>query len=302
MATYAITGATGNTGRPITLGLLEKGHAVRIVSRSPGKAKELVGGGAVLFEGDSRDAGLLARAFQGADAAYLMVPIDAQAPDYTARQVAHATAMAEAIRKTGLPRAVSLSSVGAHLTAGAGVVQGLQRMEAMLNAIDGLTVLHLRPTYFLENTLAQAGAVVHMGAMVGPVRADLPIPMIATRDIAAYALRRLLALDFAGRSVQYLLGAADYTYPQVAQVFGRAIGKPDLAYRQVPYDQAKQAMMGMGWGKSAADRMNEFVKALNDGRVLSAHVRDERSTTPTTLEDFAPVFSSVYVAQGGRIG
>ena len=35
--------------------------------------------------------------------------------------------------------------------------------------------------------------------------------MIATRDIAAYALRRLLALDFTDRSVQYLLGAAEYT-------------------------------------------------------------------------------------------
>ena len=302
MATYAITGATGNTGKPVALGLLEKGHAVRVLSRSAAKAKDLAARGASVFEGDLRDSELLARAFRGADAAYLMVPPDNQAADFTASQVGHATAMAEAARTSRLPRAVTLSSVGAHLTEGAGVVQGLQRMEAALNAVEGLALLHLRPSYFLENTLGQAGAVVHTGAMASPVRADLAVPMIATRDIAAYALRRLLALDFSGRGVQYLLGAGEYTYTQIASVFGQAIGRPDLAYHQAPYEQFRQVMVGMGFGESMVDRMNEFVKAMNEGRVLSAQVRDAGSTTPTTLEDFAPVFRSVFEAQGGKVG
>ncbi len=41
MSTYVITGATGNTGKPIALGLLERGHAVRVLSRSAARAKEL---------------------------------------------------------------------------------------------------------------------------------------------------------------------------------------------------------------------------------------------------------------------
>jgi uncharacterized protein YbjT (DUF2867 family) len=302
MATYVVTGATGHTGQPIALGLLAAGHAVRIVSRSAEKANELTAKGAVLFTGEARDAGLLARAFDGADAAYFMVPPDYQTSDYTGMQVAHATAMAEAAGKAGLRRAVTLSSIGAHLASGAGVVQGLQRMEALLGAVDGLSVLHLRPSYFLENTLGQAGAVIQTGAMASPVRADLPVPMIATRDIAAYALRRLLALDFTGRKVQYLLGAAEYTYAEVARVLGRAIGKPDLAYRQLPYEVAKQVFLGIGWSENVADRMIEFVKAMNEGRVLSAHVRDKESTTATTLEHFAPVFKAVYTAHGGTLG
>ena len=48
--------------------------------------------------------------------------------------------------------------------------------------------------------------------------------------------------------------------------------------------------------------MNEFVKAMNEGRVLAAHVRDAESTTPDALEDFAPVFKSLYVTQGGTLG
>jgi uncharacterized protein YbjT (DUF2867 family) len=299
MSTYAITGATGNTGKPIALGLLDKGHAVRVVSRDAAKAKPLTDRGAVLFEGDTRDAALLARAFEGATAAYLMLPFDAQAPDYTAMQEAHATAMARAAGSSRLPRAVTLSSVGAHLAEGAGVVQGLQRLEAALNAVEGLSVLHLRASYFLENTLGQAGAVRHMGAMGSPVRADLAIPMVATRDIAACALRRLLALDFSGRNVQYLLGAADYTYQQVASVYGRAIGKPELAYHQVSQDQAKPMMMSMGMGESVVDRLGEFVLALNDGRARPTRPRDAGSTTPTTLDDFAAVFKGVYESQAG---
>jgi uncharacterized protein YbjT (DUF2867 family) len=302
MSTYVITGATGNTGKPIALGLLERGHAVRVVSRSAARAKELTDEGASLFEGDTRDAGLLTRAFEGAQAAYLLVPIDPQAPDYTAAQLAHATAMATAAGNARLPRAVTLSSVGAHLTEGAGVVQGLQRTEAALDAVPGLALLHLRPTYFLENTLAQVGAVLHTGCMASAVRADLPVPMIATRDIAAYALKRLLALDFTGRSAQYLLGAAEYTYSQVASVLGKAIGRPDLQYHAASYAEAKAAMLGMGLGESMVDRMNGFVKAMNEGRVLSAHRRDVESTTPTTLEQFAPVFRAVYEARGGKVG
>jgi NAD(P)-dependent dehydrogenase (short-subunit alcohol dehydrogenase family) len=103
MSTYVVTGATGHTGRPIALGLLAAGHAVRIVSRSADKAKELTAKGAALFAGDASDAELLARAFEGADAAYLMVPSDYRAPDYTGWQIAHATAMAEAASKAGLP-------------------------------------------------------------------------------------------------------------------------------------------------------------------------------------------------------
>ena len=301
MSTYAVTGGTGHTGKPIALGLLAAGHRVRVATRSAAGARDLADRGALVLEGRASDASLMARAFEGADAAYLMVPPNTDAADFTASQVEVAAAMAEGARRARLPRAVSLSSVGAHLAEGAGVVQGLQRMEAALDAVDGLAVLHLRPTYFLENLLAQVDTVIHMGAMASPIRADLPVPMIATRDIAAHALRRLLALDFTGRGVQYLLGAAEYTFPQVAAVLGRAIGRPDLPYHAVTAAQAKQALLAAGLGESWIDRMNEFAKAVNEGRVLPSNARDARSTTPTTLEEFAPVFRAAYEAARGGI-
>jgi uncharacterized protein YbjT (DUF2867 family) len=294
MKTYVITGATGNTGKPITLGLLEKGHNVRIISRSAEKAKELTDKGAELFPGDTYDLNLVKKAFTGADAVYAMIPFDAAAPDYTASQVQHAMAIAEGVKTTGVKYLVMLSSIGAHLPEGAGVVQGLQKAEAIFNTIDGLNAMYLRAGYFMENTLMQVGAIKFMGAMASPVLADLKIPMVATRDIADVALRYLLDLSFTGSNIDYVLGQRSVTYNEIAGIFGRAIGNPDLKYHAGSYDEGRQAMLQMGMGESVVNKLLEFIRAMNEGRVMAEAKRTLANTTPTSIEEFAQVFKHVY--------
>jgi len=94
---------------------------------------------------------------------------------------------------------VTLSSVGADKPDKTGPVVGLHNMEKRLAQIKGLNALHLRAGYFMENTLAQTGIIKSFGMMAGPVRADVPLPMIATRDIGVAAAEALLRLDFEGR-------------------------------------------------------------------------------------------------------
>ncbi|MDD5708410.1 MAG: NmrA family NAD(P)-binding protein [Kiritimatiellae bacterium] len=300
MNTYVITGATGHTGKPTTLGLLEKGHRVRIISRSPEKSRELVDRGAELFLGDTRDQSLLERALSGADAIYVVLPMDARAPDYTARQVQDATAIANAIRRTGTKYAVSLSSIGAHLPAGTGVVVGLHRMECLLNAIDGLNARHLRATYFMENTLGQAQSIRLTGAMGSPVRGSAKLPMVAAGDVAAAALGNLLALDFEGKSYEYVLGERDLAFNEVAAIYGKAIGKPDLKYVDIPYEQFERDMVGMGLGASMVSKLLEFSIAVNEGKAQGFYTRTPESTTATSIEAFAQTFRRVYDGDGVR--
>ncbi|MEI7662172.1 MAG: NmrA family NAD(P)-binding protein [Bacteroidota bacterium] len=294
MKTYVITGATGNTGKPITLGLLELGHKVRIISRSKEKAKELTDQGAELFLGDTNNPDLVKLAFTGADAVYAMIPFDAAAPDYTVSQVEHATTIAGGLKVTGVKHVVLLSSVGAHLTSGAGVVQGLQKAEAIFSAIEGLNALYLRAGYFMENTLMQVGAIKFMGAMASPVNGDLKIPMVATRDIAAAALRHLTGLSFTGKQVDYVLGQRDVSYNEVAAIFGNAIGKPDLKYFTGSHEDGKQAMLHAGMGESVVNKLLEFIKAMNDGLVMGDAKRTPANTTSTSIEDFSQIFKTVY--------
>ncbi len=290
---YVITGATGNTGKIIASTLLEAGKKVRIISRDAAKAKELTDKGAELFLGSTDDVELLKKAFNGALAVYAMLPMDWNTKDYTSFQVKNATAIAEAIKAGQVNYVVSLSSQGAHLKSNSGVVLGLHKMEQLFNQIDGLNTLHLRPSYFLENTLGMVGLVKEAGIMGSPIKGDMPMPVIASKDIADYAAKRLLNLDFEGHNVQDLLGARDVTYTEIAKVFGAAIGKPDLNYVQFSYEDFKNAFMGMGASESLADNMNEFIERVNAGEVVISE-RDTENTTPTTIEQFAHTFSYVY--------
>ncbi len=290
---YVITGATGNTGKPITLALLEAGKNVRIISRDADKAKELTEKGAELFQGSTDDVDLMKKAFEGATAVYAMLPMDMQAEDYTSFQMKHTSAIAEAMEVSGIKYVVSLSSQGGHLESGSGVVLGLHKMEERFNEIEGLNTLHLRPSYFMENSLGMVGLIKEAGIMGSPIKGDLSMPVIATIDIADYATKRLISLDFEGQNVQDLLGARNVTYREIAKVYGSAIGKPDLNYVDFSYEDFKGAFMGMGASESLADKMNEFIEKVNNGEVVISE-RNGSNTTPTTIEDFASTFSYVY--------
>jgi hypothetical protein len=56
---------------------------------------------------------------------------------------------------------------------------------------------------------------------------------------------------------------------------------------QVPYAAAQQAMQQMGLSPSLAGKYVEMYQGLESGKVASEAPRNARSTTPTSLEDFA---------------
>jgi uncharacterized protein YbjT (DUF2867 family) len=237
---------------------------------------------------------VLRRAFDGADAAYLMIPMDIAALDYTAMQLSHARAMADALKGSSVKHVVTLSSIGAHLPEGAGVVQGLEKMEKIMNSLPDIHVRHLRASYFMENTMMQAQTVKFMGVMSSPVSGDIKIPMVATKDIASVGLRRLLDLSFSGKSHEYILGKRDVSYNEIAPLFGAAIGNPGLQYHTAGPDEAINAMMMMGMSASVASKLVEFVKTINEGKVLGDVIRTPENTTPTGIEEFVPVFKAIF--------
>ena len=291
---YVIMGATGNTGKPLAMALLNAGKKVRVISRAADKAKALTDKGAELFLGDSSNADFLTKAFSGATAAYVLIPPDWTASDFYSYQQKMADAIVTAVKNSGVKNVVSLSSIGTHIEEFSGVVYGLRYLEQKLNAIENLNALHLRPTYFMENIFSQVPVIKQNGIMGSPVKGDLTMTVIATQDIAAYAAKRLLAMDFKGKGIQYLLGQREVTYNEIAKVFGKAIGKPDLAYVEFPYEGLKQALLGMGASESLADSMNTFIEKLNEGKVSADAKRTPESTTPTTIEEFAKTFAHVY--------
>lgn len=293
-----ITGATGNTGKIIAERLLAAGQKVRAIGRSEEKLQPLLAKGAEAYIGDVTDEEGMVRAFVGATAAYAMIPPHMQAQNVRAYQEAVSDALVLGIKQAGVKHVIFLSSVGADKPEKVGPVVGLHVFEQKLNRISGLNVLHLRPGYFMENLLMYVGLIKSMGMTAGTLKSDLPIPMIATRDIGAVAAEALLKRDFAGLQTRELLGPRDVTMREAASAIGAAIGKPGLSYSQLPALMVKPAMKQMGVSPDMADGMLEMMDAMNSGWMAPQEKRSPQNTTPTTIEQFvAEVFVPAYQAK-----
>ena len=298
---YVITGATGNTGSVVAERLLAKGEKVRVVGRDPKRLERFTQKGAESFIADATDAGTLTNAFVGAKAVYAMIPPNIASPDVRAYEEGVSDALRCAIEKNGIKYAVVLSSVGADKSHGTGPVAGLHRLEKKLEGTPGLNALFLRAGYFMENLLPQAGVIQSIGAMAGPVKEDLPLPMIAARDIGAFAAEALLKLNFIRKSAHELQGPRDITFAEVAKIVGAAIGKADLVYQLVPAAQLKPVLMQMGMSSNMADLLLEMSDALNSRHMKMLEPRSAANTTPTTLETFvADIFLPAYRGKASR--
>ncbi len=297
MATIAVMGASGNVGSKITEHLLAGGHTVRAIGRSAEKLAGAKARGAEILLGDAADAGFLSRAISGADGAFTMQPSNPAAADLVAEQDRDGEAIVTAATQSGVRHLVALSSVGAEVPHGTGPISGLGRQEQRLKRLAGVNVLVLRPGYFFENFLASLGLIRQEGINGAGAAGPTTIPMIAIRDIAAFAAGALAARDWTGFKVQELLGPRDLSYDEATRILGAAIGKPDLAYVQFPYADYSAALQQAGLSKSVADLYAEMEKAFDDGIVTAVEGRNAANTTPTTFEQFArEVLAPAYAA------
>lgn len=295
---YVVLGASGNTGHVVASNLLTSGQKVRVVGRNAIHLQPLVAKGAEPFSADVTDAAALAKAFHHADSAYVMIPPNLSSHDPLGFSNRVSDAIAAAVQNAGTKNVVALSSIGADKSTGTGPVLGLHNLEQKLNQIQGANVLYLRAAYFMENTLPQVNAIRMMGSVAGPLRPDLKLPMIATRDIGAVAVDSLLHPSGSGKQTRELLGQRDLTYTEVATIIGHAIAKPNLKYIQVPDDQFRGVLVQMGMSEQCARLLVEMTAALNSGHMRALEPRTTQNTTATSYETFvAESFVPAYQQQ-----
>jgi uncharacterized protein YbjT (DUF2867 family) len=295
---YVVLGATGNTGSVVAKKLLAQGQPVRAVGRSATHLQPLAAQGAETAVTDLSDTAALTKAFQGAHSAYVMVPPNPASNNVLEDQSRVIDSIVGAAKNAALKNLVALSSFGSEQSSGTGLIATTHEFEEKLKQLENTNILFLRAGSFMENTLAQAGVIKHMGAMVGPTRPDLKVPMIATRDIGNFAADALLKLHFHGKQTQELQGHRDLDNTEAARIIGHAIAKPDLQYIQAPPAQFKAAMLQMGMSENFVDLYLEMADALNSGHMKMQEPRSPRNTTPTPFEAFvAETFVPAYQHQ-----
>ena len=281
----AITTPTGNIGSKLVRKLLtDSSHQLILLARNADKLKDAEQKGAAIATGNLEDRDYVVRATRDVDALFWVHPPKYDAEDFIEYYRKLAEIGAEAIRTNSIKNVVFVSSMGAHLGSGTGVVDGLHIAEKILRkAADNLTIL--RPTLFMENFLMSAETIKSAGSIFLPVSGDTSLPMIATQDIAETAYRALLN-PADGTRIWSLHGPRDYSFDEAATIIGKAIGR-EVQHTEIPPEAARDALQDMGMSDDAARRMVELYSAMNSGHMTDEKPRSEQTTTPTKLEDFA---------------
>jgi uncharacterized protein YbjT (DUF2867 family) len=262
---FVVAGVSGHVGSVAAKALLAQKQKIKVIVRDPAKGSEWSKAGAEVAAGALEDQAFLTGALRGAAGFFTLLPPNYQASDFFATQRSTADAIAGAVKASGVPHVVLLSSIGADLPAGTGPIKGLHYLEEALRA-TGVKLTAIRAGSFQEN----------VGNSVAPARqagifpnfmpsADYPIPMIATKDIGALAAQSLLSPP-AKSEVIDLVGPA-YSYRQVAEKLGKALGKT-LQIVDIPAAGHVDALVKAGFAKSLAQEFAEMYSAFAGGKVV----------------------------------
>lgn len=297
-----VTGSLGNISKPLATALIQKGHSVTVVSSTAERqsAIELLGAKAAI--GTMADADFLATTFKGADVVYVMETLGPNSffdknldVIATINQIGYN--YRQAIQQSGVKRVVHLSSIGAHMDKGNGILVFHYNVETILKQLpNDVAIKFMRPVGFYYNMLAFIPTIKTQGAIISNYGGDEKEPWVSPLDIAA-VIAEEIEHPFAGRTVRYI--ASDEVSPnEVAQVLGEAIGKPDLKWLVISDEQLLNGLMALGMNPQTAQGFVEMNAARRDGGLYEDYDRNRPALGNVKIADFAKAFAVVFNQQG----
>ena len=295
-----LTGSLGHIGKPLTALLVSAGHTVTVISSSAERAKAITALGAIPAIGRLQGVDFLTDSFRGAEVVYTMVPpanyFD-QDLDLLGYYETLGRTYAEAIRRAGVQRMVNLSSIGAHLPEGNGILRGTYHVESILNELpQQVAVTHIRPTEFYYNLYAYLAPIKQQGVMGSNLAAQDTNVWVAPNDIAAAIATEIVSTE-PGRRVRHVASDA-CTYQEVATTLGQAVGKPDLRWEMISDEQFYQNLKSAGMQPSIARGMVEMYAAIHSGLLYEDYQQQQPATLgKVKIDDFAREFAEAYQQQ-----
>ncbi len=292
-----ITGSLGHISKPLAIQLVQQGHAVTVISSNPEKRKDIEALGTTAAIGSLEEVDFLTATFTGADAVYCMVPpgnyFDPNF-DLWAYYKKLGNNYAQAIQQSGVKHVVNLSSIGAHLSEGNGILQGANNVQNILNELPAeVSIAHIRPTSFFYNLYSYTEMIKNAGIIAANYGADDVIPWVSPIDIAA-ATAEELTTPFIGRKIRYV-ASEEVTGHETARILGEAIGKPGLKWVLVSNEETLNGLVSIGMNKQIAAGLVDMYEALHTG-LLSADYFNNRPAImgKVKLADFAKEFAAAF--------
>jgi uncharacterized protein YbjT (DUF2867 family) len=281
-----ITGATGNVGSAVLDILSSTDANLRALVHDEPKAQSLRDRGVEAILGDFLEPESLAPALEGVGTVLLITPIHPE-------QVRQAANVIEAARDSDNdPRIVRLSVAQAsHEAPTKNSRQHAQIEEELISSRLPYTLL--RPTTFMQNTLATARAVASEGRIYQPFK-DGKLGMIDARDMGKVAAKVLTEEGHEGKTYT-LTGPAAISFYEIAEMLSEVLGKK-VDYVPISLEKAKEAMLGMGLSEWKAEVLIEYARAHSQGysNFTTEDVEQLTGHPATSYREFATNFARAF--------
>lgn len=292
-----VTGSLGHISKPLTAGLVQKGHTVSVISSNPEKQKDIEALGAAAAIGSLQDVDFLAAAFAGADAVYTMVP-PANYFDHNLDLLEYyhnlGNNYAQAVQQSGVKRVVNLSTIGGNLEKDSGILLGAHNVEEILNKLPSeVAITHMRPTSFYYNLYGYVDMIKQKGVIAANYGAENTIPWVSPIDIAAAIAEEILT-PMVGRKVRYVV-SEELTGNETASILGAAIGKPDLKWVLITNEQTQSGLEAIGMAPHIAAGLVEMYASVYNGILAADYYRNKPAVMgKVKLADFAKEFAVAF--------
>jgi uncharacterized protein YbjT (DUF2867 family) len=291
-----ITGSLGNISKPLALNLIKQGHQITVISSNAEKQKDVEALGANAAIGSVTDVEYLSNIFLGADLVYCMVPpVQFFNPSYDA--VANYTLIGknyyDAIIKAGVKKVIHLSSIGAHLSSGTGIIVGHYNVEQALKKLpDDVAITTIRPTAFYQNLYGFIGSIKNAGIIASNYGGDDLIPWVSPIDIAN-SIAEEVEIGVIGRKVKYV-ASDEVRCTEAATILGTAINKTDLQWELISNEQMQNNMVKIGMAYQNAGGLVEMNASMHNGIFFEDFNKNKPKLGTIKMIDFANDFAKLY--------
>lgn len=288
-----ITGSLGNVAKPLAQQLVEQGHDITVISSNETKKHDIESLGAKPAIGTITDIDFLTRTFDGADAVFVMTPPAISADHIVQNTINAGKNYAEALKKTGVKRAVMLSSVGAGSPVENGPIKGLHHIEKLYRDVENTSFTFLRAGYFYTNFFNDIPLIKNAGIIGGNFPENTEIPVVHPTDIAKAAAEELVKNE-TGKNIRYIVSdsrkASDF-----AKVLGTSIEKPELPWVVFSDEDSLNGMLQAGLPQDMAELYVEMGLGMKTGTVQRDFIEHGSPVTGSVkLEDFAKEFADQF--------
>lgn len=289
-----IMGSLGHIGLPLTEQLVKQGHDVTVITSSANRKQAIETLGAKAAVGGVEDADFLTKAFTCADAVHTMVPPDLGAPDLAARTKKIGKAIVQAIVNSGVQNVLYVSSYGAHLPEGTGLIKDHHFIENDLCDLNLKSLVLLRACYIYYNTFAYIPMIKATGNIYTNYGGDDLVTFVSPKDISEAAAEELTSTT-KGRRIRYV-ASDERTCNEAAKALGDAIGK-EIQWIIISDEQFKANLEANGVPAGLAAELTELYAACHTGLLHEDYEKHKPVLGKVKLEDFAKEFAARYNQQ-----